>query len=225
VSTEPQTDDQPLPVNLHFPDQRALTVDIDSVMSRGLRMRRNRKVLAGVVAAVAIGALGVSAACLAPASSTSAPAVSKNRVTVLASEPNPMAPGYNVSVVAWISGRRICSGLDFNNPAHDTVTCVNRPSALSAAAPTVLAPRVVADFTDEFGRQVAIGFVSGDVTKVSLKIRGQLYDAAVVPLPGSTATGAYMVWIGGGDFVTSGQDFTQITGYDSQGAVITGDHP
>lgn len=245
MSTEPQADEQPLPVNLHFRDQRALTVDIDSIMRRGLRMRRSRRALAGGVAAVAIGALGVSAAYLASTPSTSAPAVggasstgfqqsgivrdhppAGGRVTVLGSQVNPMAPGSpTMSVVAWLSRGQLCSGVaDLKNTASDAVACASRPSALSTAAPAVLAPRLVADFTDQFGRRVAIGFVSGDVAKVSLKIRGQLYTAATVPLSGATATGAYMFWIGGGVFVTGDQDLTQITGYDSHGVVVAGGH-
>ena len=243
MSIEPESEsDQPLPVNLHFPDQRALTVDIDSIMRRGLRMRRTRKALTGAVAAVAIGGLGVSAGYLVPTTSSSAHAVSTvsptgfqqssvvrdhppagGRVTVLDSRANPQVAGLTASVVAWLSGGRICSGVaNLTSTANDAVTCVSRPSALSTATPTVLAPHVVADTTDYSGSQLAIGFVSDDatITNVFLKIRGHIYDSAVVPLPGSASIGAYRVWIAEEDFVTTEQDFTQITGYTSYGVVV-----
>ena len=242
MSSESEFDDQVLPVNLRFRDQRALTVDIDAVMSSGRRMRRNRKALAGTVAAVALGVLGVSAAYLAPTSSSSVPVVSAapstgsqqssaalnylaggGHVTVLGSRANAMA-GFTLSGVAWRAGPSICSGTaDLSGGAtSSSITCANRPSALSATKPTALAPHLVAGVTDDLGAQVAIGFVSGDIAKVSLKIRGHLYDATVVALPGSPATGAYMVWIDPEDFVTTAQDFTQVIGYSERGAVVTG---
>ena len=248
--SEPESDSRPLPLNLHFPDQRSLTVDIDAVMRRGLRMRRNRKVLAGTVAAVAVGVLGASAAYLvpaptpAPASSSKAPVVSAasptgfqgssvvrdhpaagGHITVLGSRVNPMMGGFTVSVVAWLSDGQLCSGAaDLTSSSDSSITCASRPSELSATAPTALAPYLVAGVTTATGQQLAIGFTTGDIAKVSLKIRGHLYDAAVVALPGSPATGAYMVWTGGADFVRTEQDFTQITGYNSQGAVVTASH-
>ena len=250
--SEPESDSRPLPVNLHFPDQRSLTVDIDAVMRRGLRMRRNRKVLAGTIAAVAVGVLGASAAYLVPAtapapttaSSSKAPVVSAasptgfqgssvvrdhpaagGHITVLDSRVNPMMGGFTVSVVAWLSDGQLCSGAaDLTSSSDSSITCASRPSELSATAPTALAPYLVAGVTTATGQQLVIGFTSGDIAKVSLKIRGHLYDAAVVALPGSPPTGAYMVWTGGADFVRTGQDFTQITGYDSQGAVVAASH-
>jgi hypothetical protein len=242
MSSESEFDDQPLPVNLHFRDERALTVDIDAIMSSGRRMRRNRKALAGAVAAVAIGVLGVSAAYLAPTIPSSTSVVSAapstgpqqsstalnylaggGRVTVLGSRANAMA-GFTLSAVAWRAGPSICSGTaDLGaSTKSSSITCANRPSALSATTPTVLAPHLVAGVTDDTGAQVAIGFVSGDVAKVSLKIRGHLYDATVVALPGSPSTGAYVVWIAPKDFVTTARDFTQIIGYDGRGAAVTG---
>jgi hypothetical protein len=242
MSSESEFDDEPLPVNLHFRDERALTVDIDAVMSSGRRMRRNRKAFAGVVAAVAVGVLGVSAAYLAPTSSSRAPVVSAapstgagqsstaldflaggGHVTVLSSRVNAQA-GFTLSVVAWRAGPSICSGTAdlAGGTSNSSITCGSRPSALSATRPTVLAPHLVTGVTDDLGAQVAIGFVSGDVAKVSLKIRGHLYDATVVALPGSPSTGAYAVWIDPKDFVTTSRDFTQIIGYGSGGAVVTG---
>jgi len=246
MSSESEFDDQPLPVNLRFRDERALTVDIDAAMSSGRRMRRNRKALAGAVAAVAIGVLGVSAAYLAPTSSSSAPVVSAapstgsqqssarldlllaggGHVTILGSRVNAMA-GSTLSAVAWRAGPSICYGTadlatSASGSSTSSINCAQRPSALSATTPTVLAPQLVAHVTDDMGAQVAIGFVSGDVAKVSLKIRGHLYDATVVALPGSPSTGAYVVWIGPKDLVTTARDFTQIVGYGSRGTVVTG---
>lgn len=242
MSSESEFDDQPLPVNLHFRDDRALTVDIDAIMSSGRRMRRNRKVVAGAVAAAVIGVLGVSAAYLAPTSSSNAPVVSAapstspqqssdrldsllaggGHVTVLSSRPNAMT-GYTLSAVAWRAGPQICYGTAdmAGSKMNSTITCANRPSALSATTPTVLAPHLITGVTDDTGAQVAIGFVSGDVAKVSLKIHGHLYDATVVAVPGSPSTSAYTLWIDPKDHVASPQDFTQITGYSSQGAVAT----
>lgn len=244
MNSESELDDQPLPVNLHFRDERALTVDIDAIMSRGLRMRRNRKVLAGVVAAVTSGGLGVSAAYLAPTSSPGAPAVSAapstsrqqssnnnldvvlagaGHVTVLGSRPN-ITSGSTLSAVAWRAGPQICYGsADLaGSTTSSMINCADRPSALSATTPTVLPPQLIGGVTDDTGAQLAIGFVSGDVATVSVKIRADLYDATVVALPGSPSTGAYVVWIAPQDVVTSPRDFTQITGYDSQGAAVTG---
>lgn len=244
---EDQPDDWPLPIDVDFPDERSLTVDIDAVMRKGLRMRRNRKALTGAVAAVAVGVLGLSAAHLAPTSSSGAPAVNvvtptksqqsnalldrflgADDVTVLGSKPNPMA-GSTLFAVAWLSGGGICVGATDLRSAETTsssIACDRRPSALSSAKPTVLAPRVVLGVTDDTGSQLVIGFVSGDVTKVSLKIRGHLYDAAVTALFGSPSTGAYLVWVSPANgVVTGGRDFTQITGYDARGAVVAGDHP
>lgn len=246
MSSESEFDDQPLPVNLRFQDERALTVDIDAIMSSGRRMRRNRKALAGAVAAVAMGVLGVSAAYLAPTSSSSAPVVSAapstgaqqsstrldfllaggGHVTVLGSRANATA-GSTLSAVAWRAGPSICYGTadqsaSTSDPSSSSINCAQRPSALSATTPTVLAPQLVAHVTDDMGAQVAIGFVSGDVAKVSLKIRGHLYDATVVALPGKPSTGAYVVWIDPKDLVTAAQDFTQLIGYDSRGAVVPG---
>lgn len=242
MSSESELDDQPLPVNLHFRDERVLTVDIDAIVSTGRRMRRNRKAFTGAVAAVAIGVLGVSAAYLAPTSPSSAVIVSAApstgsqqsppalndlaggaHVTVLGSRVNAQA-GFTLSAVAWRAGPSICFGTA--NLAAGTesssITCGSRPSALSATAPTVLAPQLVTHVTDDMGTQVAIGFVSDDVAKVSLKIRGHLYNATVVALPGSPSTGAYVVWINPEDFVTTARDFTQIIGYDGRGTVVTG---
>jgi len=242
MSSESEFDDQPLPVNLRFRDERALTVDIDAVMSSGRRMRRNRKALAGAVAAVTIGVLGVSAAYLAPTSSSSAPVVSAapstgsqqssarlnylaggGHVTVLGARANAMA-GSTLSAVAWRAGPSICYGTadQTAGTSGSSINCAQRPSALSATTPTVLAPQLVAHVTDDMGGQVAIGFVSGNVAKVSLKIRGHLYDATVVALPGSPSTGAYVVWIDLKDLVTTARDFTQIIGYSSRGTVVTG---
>lgn len=243
MSSESEFDDQPIPVNLHFRDERALTVDIDAIMSSGRRMRRNRRVVAGAAAAAVIGVSGVSAAHLVPTFSSSAPVVSAapstsprqssdkldsllaggGHVTVLGSWPNAMA-GFTLSVVAWRAGPSICYGTAdlAGSKTSSTITCANRPSALSATTPTVLAPHLITGVTDDAGAQVAIGFVSGDVAKVSLKIRGHLYDATVVALPGSPSTGAYTVWISPRDHVASARDFTQITGYGSQGTVVTG---
>jgi hypothetical protein len=242
-----QPDDRSLPIDVHFPDQRSLTVDIDVIMRNGLRMRRNRKAFVGVVAAVAAGVLGVSAATLAPMSSSSAHVVNAasptgtqqsnvlreiipgvDHVTILGSRANPMA-GSTLSAVAWLSGGGPCFGatdLTKTSTSDSSYTCIRRPSALSSTKPTVLAPQVVAGVTDDTGSQLMIGFVSGDVTKVSLKIRGHLYDAAVAALFGSPSTGAYMVWASAADgVVTGGQDFTQITGYNSHGVLVAGAQP
>jgi hypothetical protein len=82
---------------------------------------------------------------------------------------------------------------------------------------------VVAGVTDATGSQLVIGFASGGVTKVSLRIRGHLHDATVAALYGSPPAGAYMVWTSPADGgVTGGQDFTQVTGYDAAGAVVAG---
>ena len=245
MSSEPGSDDQSLPVNLHFPDERALSVDIDAVMRRGLRMRRNRKALAGAVAAVTVGVLGVSAAYLAPSSAPSAPAVSTGgsptgfeqssvfrehppaggRFAVLSSRPNPMA-GFTQSVVAWLSGGQSCFGaVDLASTRNSSITCESRLSGRSGSKPTVLAPQPVAGVTDDMGSQVVVGFVVGAVAKVSLKINGHLYDAVVVALPGSPSIGAYAVWALPGYGVVTGRDFTQITGYDSQGAVVAQEEP
>jgi hypothetical protein len=242
VSSESEFDDQPLPVNLRFRDERALTVDIDAIICSARRMRRNRRALAGGVAAVAIGVLGVSAACLVPTSSPSARVVGAapptgsphssapldylaggGHVTVLGSRVNAMA-GFTLSGVVWRAGPSICYGIAdlAAGASNSSIICGDRPAGLSATTPTALAPNLVKGVTDDKGAQVAIGFVSGDVAKVSLKIRGHLYDAAVVALPGSPSTGAYMVWVDPADFVTSAREFTQIIGYDSRGTVVTG---
>lgn len=242
MSSEPEFDDQPLPVNLHFRDERALTVDIDAIVHSGRRMRRNRKALAGAVAAAVIGVVGASAAYLAPSSSSSTPVVSAapsagprqspnnldevlaggGHVTIVGSWPSPTA-GYTRSAVAWRAGPQICYGTAdlAGNLISSMTTCANRPSALSATTPTILAPHVISSVKGDPGAQAAIGFVSGDVAKISLKIRGHRYDATVVAIPGSPATGAYAVWIDPKDLLgTSARDFTQITGYDSQGTVV-----
>ncbi|MEY9864277.1 hypothetical protein ABH935_009933 [Catenulispora sp. GAS73] len=242
MSSEFEFDGRPLPVNLHFRDERVLTVDIDAIMSSGRRMRHNRKALAGAGVVAAIGVLGVSAAYLAPTSASSAavvgaapspgrqqPSTALNylagggHVTVLGSRVNAQA-GFTLSAVAWRAGPSICSGIAnlVATTTSSSITCANRPSTLSATRPTVLAPHLVTGVTDDMGAQVAIGFVSGDVAEVSLKVRGQLCDATVVALPGSPSTGAYVVWIGPGDSVATAQDFTQIIGYDSRGAIVTG---
>jgi hypothetical protein len=232
-------------VNLHFRDERSLTVDIDAIVGRGRRMRRNRRVLAGTVATVVIGTLGLSAAAYqAPVSSLTTPVIGAapstspqhspdeldsilaggGHVTVIGSRPN-AATGYTLSAVAWRAGPQICYGIAdvAGSKVSSTTTCANRPAALSATTPTVLAPRLITGVRgDPSGTQVAVGFVSGDVAKVSLKIRGQVYDAPVVALPGSPGTGAYVVWIPKTDPATSARDFTQITGYDSHGATVTG---
>ena len=239
-----EPDDLSLPVNIHFPDQRVFAVDIDSIMGRGLRMRRNRKALTGAVAAVAIGVLGVSAAYLVPTSSSGAPvAVSGTqspnafqqssavrdhppaggRATVIGSRANPMA-GFTLSAVAWLSGGQICYGAaDLSSTTNSSITCANRPSTLSPGQAAVLAPHVVAGVTDDMGSPLLIGFASGDVAKVSLKIRGHLYDATVVPLTGSPSIGAYMLWPSPANgVITTQQDFAQITGYNTQGTVVAG---
>lgn len=235
-------DDRSLPIDLHFPDQRSLTVDIDAVMRKGLRMRRSRKALVGVVAAAAAGVLGVSAAYLAPTPLSGVPVVNaasptgsqqpsalrgyppaEGHVTVLGSRANPMT-GSTLSAVAWLSGEGICFGatdLTSTNTAGSSINCTHRPSALSPTEPTVLPPQVVVGVTDDTGSQLVIGFVSGDITKVSLKIRGHLYAAAVAALSGSPSTGAYMVWASPANGVVTGaQDFTQITGYTSHGVLV-----
>jgi hypothetical protein len=229
-------------MDVHFADQRSLTVDIDAIIRNGLRMRRNRKALVGVVAAAAVGVLGVSAAYLAPTSSSTVPVVNAasptgsqqptvlhdyppavGHVTVLGSRANPMA-GSTLSAVAWLSGEGICFGatdLTRTDTTGSSISCTRRPSALSATEPTVVAPQVVADVTDDMGSQLVIGFVSGDITKVSLDILGHPYDAAVAALPGSPSTGAYLVWVSPANgVVTGGQDFTQITGYTSRGVPV-----
>lgn len=241
MSSESEFDDQPLPVNLHFRDERALTVDIDAVMTSGRRMRRNRKTLTGAVAAVAVGVLGVSAAYLAPGSSSSAPVVSASpstspspdrldlilagggHVTVLSSRPDSQT-GFTLSAVAWRDGPSICYGTASlsSSKTNSTTICGSRPSALSATKPTALVPHLITGGTDAMGAQVAIGFVSGDVAKVSLKLNGHQYDAPVVTLPGSPSTGAYMLWIEPRELATSAHDFTQITGYDSRGVAVAG---
>lgn len=243
MTGESAFDDQPLPVNLHFRDERALTVDIDAIISSGRRMRRNRKALAGSVAAVAIGVLGVSAAYLAPTSSSSAQVVSAapstgvsqspntldeilaggGHVTVLGSRPNAMT-GSTLTAVAWRAGLGFCSGTAnvTGSATSSSITCGKQLSALSPSTPTVLAPNLVTGVTDDLGGQVAIGFVSGDVAKVSLEIRGHQYDATVVTLPGSPSTGAYVLWIAPADHVTSARDFTRIVGYSGQGAAVAG---
>jgi hypothetical protein len=246
MSTEPESD-QSLPVNLHFPDQRALAVDIDAIMRKGLRMRRNRKALVGVVAAVAAGVLGVSAAYLAPRSSSSARVVSAAsptgsqqssapwgnppvaaHATVLYSKVNPET-GSTLSAVAWLAGGGVCFGttdLTKTHASESAITCGRRPSTLSATKPSVLAPQVIAGVTNDTGSQLVVGFVSGDVTKVSLKIRGHLYDAAVTALFGSPSTGAYMAWASPANgAVVSAQDFTQVTGYNSHGVLVARAHP
>lgn len=238
MSSESEFDDEPLPVNLRFRDERVLTVDIDAIMSSGRRMRRNRKALAGAVVAAGIGVLGVSAAYLAPASSSSAVVVSARpstgsqysssaldylagggHVTVLGSRVNALA-GSTLSAVVWRAGPSICYGTAdvAAGTTGSSISCGKRPSALSATTPTVLAPNLVGGVT----AQVAIGFVSGDVAKVSLRIRGHLYEATVVALAGSPSTGAYTVWIDPKDLVTTARDFTDLIGYDSRGAVVTG---
>ena len=244
MSSESDLDDQPLPVNLHFRDERVLTVDIDAILGSGRRMRRNRKALTGAVVAASIGVLGVSAAYLAPTTaSSSIPVVSAapstgaqqwstrlgfllaggGRVTILGSRVN-AAAGSTMFGVAWRSGPGICSGTAnvVGGATGSSIDCGKRPSGLSATTPTVLAPQLVKATTDDTGGQVAIGFVSGDVAKVSLKIRGHLYDANVVAVPGSPSTGAYMVWIDPKDLVTSAHDFTQIIGYSDRGVIVTG---
>ncbi|MBR7826710.1 hypothetical protein KDK95_10380 [Actinospica sp. MGRD01-02] len=240
---EDEDEDEPLPVNLHFRDERVLTVDIEAVMSSGRRMRRNRTVLAGAVAAAAVCVLGASAAYLAPASSRSTEVVSATpsttssqsfldsalagtggHVTIISSRSNGKT-GSTLDAVAWRAGPQICYGIanvTGSRKESSYYTCANRPYELSATVPTVLAPMVNSQSTVDPGTPVAIGFVSGDVAKVSVKVRGHTYDAAVVAVPGSPETGAYAVWIPAADHVTSSADFTQITGYDSRGDVVTG---
>jgi hypothetical protein len=137
--------------------------------------------------------------------------------------------GSTLSAVAWLAGKGYCFGatdLTSSKTSENSINCVHRPSALSSAKPAVVAPEVVLGVTDATGSQLVIGFVSGDVTKVSLKIRGHLYDADVAELFGSPSTGAYMVWVSPAyGVVTGAQDFTQITGYDARGAVVAGEHP
>jgi hypothetical protein len=134
-----------------------------------------------------------------------------------------------LSAVAWLAGGGVCYGTtDVTKPgaSSSAIDCGRRPSALSATKPSVLAPQVLAGITNDTGSQLVVGFVSGDVTKVSLKIRGHLYDAAVTELFGSPSTGAYMVWASPADgVVTNGQDFTQVTGYNSHGVVVARAQP
>ena len=240
---KPEFNDEPLPVNLHFRDERVLTIDIDAVMTSGRRMRRNRTVLAGAVAVAAIAVLGVSAAYLAPTQARSTEVVSATpsttssqsfldmalagmggHVTIISSRPN-TTTGSTLDAVAWRAGPQICYGIaDVAGIRKESsfYTCANRPYELSATVPTVLAPTVESQKTVNPDTPVAIGFVSGDVAKVSVKVNGHVYDAPVVAVPGSPATGAYAVWISAADHVTNSSDFTQITGYDSRGNVVTG---
>jgi hypothetical protein len=191
--------------------------------------------------------LGISAAYLAPGPSSSAPVVSAAaptgsqqssgfqntpsvaaHTTFLYSRVDPQT-GATLSAVAWLAGGGVCYGTtDVTKPgaSSSAITCGRRPSTLSATKPSVLAPQVIAGITSETGSQLVVGFVSGDVTKVSLKIRGHLYNAAVTELFGSPATGAYLVWASPANgIVTSGQDFTQVTGYNSHGVVVARAQP
>lgn len=243
MSSESELEDQPpLPVNLHFRDERVLTIDFDAAVTGGRRIRRNRRALAGAVAAALVGVLGVSAAYLAPGTSSPAPVVGPaqtaspwktldldqilaggGHVTIIDSRPNPQA-GFTLDAVAWRAGPGICYGTATvgGGKTGSVITCGARPPGLSATKPTALAPNLIKNTTTATGQQVAIGFVSGNVAKVSLKIRGHLFEATVVALPGSPSIGAYVVWIGGQASVTSARDFTQITGYDSRGNVVGG---
>lgn len=237
---KPEFNDEPPPVNLHFRDERVLTIDIDAVMTSGRRMRRNRTVLAGAVAVAAIAVLGVSAAYLAPTHTRSTEVVSATpsttssqsfldmalagmggHVTIISSRPD--ATGSTQDIAAWRAGPQICYAIaDVAGSATSSMTtCANRPSTLSATVPTVLAPNVESGATVDLGATIAIGFVSGDVAKVSLKVNGHVYEAPVVAVPGSPATGAYAFWISPKDLVKSSQVFTQIIGYDSHGDVVT----
>jgi hypothetical protein len=244
IEPEPQPDHS-LPVNLHFPDQRALTVDIDAIMQTGLRIRRTRKALMGVVAAVTVGVLGVSAAYLAPGTSSSAPVVSSTasasptdsqqggslvaaHTTYLYSKVNPQT-GATLSAVAWLAGGGVCYGtlnVAKTGASGSAITCGRRPAALSATKSSVLTPQVLAGITNDTGSQLVVGFVSGDVAKVSLKIRGHLYDATVTALYGSPSTGAYLIWASSENgVVTNGKDFTQVTGYNSHGVAVAHAQP
>ena len=86
----------------------------------------------------------------------------------------------------------------------------------------VAAPHVVAGVTNPEGSQVAIGFVTGDVSKVSLSITGESFSATVVPVAGAASLGAYTFGIPGSYGSATGIDFTGLVGYDSRGDVIVG---
>lgn len=249
MSGAPGPDDRSLPVDLHFPDPRILSVDIDSIVRRGTRMRRNRRMLAGAGAAAVIVVLGVSGAYLVPGpspsaasvtgtASVSAPASSSRfettsvyrdhpptggRITVIGTMPNPEAD-FTMSLLAWPSGGQLCSGTaDLTSATDNSIACADPPSELSSGGPAVAAPHVVAHVTDLEGSQVVIGFAAGDVTRVSLKIHGQEYSAKVVPLSGAPSTGAYLVWVSPRNGAVTDHDFAQITGYDSRGEIVARD--
>ncbi len=145
------------------------------------------------------------------------------RITVIGTMPYPEF-GFTMSLLAWPSGGQLCSGTaDLASTTDNSITCADPPSELSSGGPAVAAPHVVAHVTDLEGSQVVIGFTSGDVTRVSLKIQGQEYSATVVPLSGAPSTGAYLVWASPRNGVVTDHDFTQIIGYDSRGEIVARD--
>jgi hypothetical protein len=166
MSGAPEPDDRSLLVDLHFPDPRILSVDIDSIVRRGMRMRHNRRMLARAGAAAAIVVLGVSGAYLMPGPSPSkarvagtasvpAPASSSRfettsvyrdhpptggRITVIGTMPYPEV-GFTMSLLAWPSGGQLCSGTaDLASATDNSITCADPPSELSSGGPVVAAP-------------------------------------------------------------------------------------
>jgi len=231
------------PINLHYADPRASTVDVPAIVRDGQRIRRRRITTvslasAAVVAIVGAVSLSVSHAFSHPG--TVQPAGIYNSSTVKLHPPidSIVVLGTYVaaqspyeSVITWVSQNgELCYGsADMSTRSANQsilgLSCGTAPDELTTAGPTELLPGwpVFQPTPSKVGEFIAIGFLRGSAATVAVTANGQTAEAAVHPLATTTgeAAGAYAVWLRAEpDGSIHSADITSVRALDSSGRVV-----
>lgn len=201
------------PIDLHYPDEQPVLLDIEAMTRQGKRMRWQRKTVVIGMTTAAIGVLSLAiwafpaSTARPPVTADAANAISatdtgktnppSGQVVVLA-QPNPDERPAGQSIVAWTThGNQICFGsIDIADPTNGPLlSCEPAPNGLMSDGlallpdkPTFRAGPSVA------GHILAVGFVRGAASTVSVTMSGSTTTGTVVALGVGTA-GGYALWL------------------------------
>jgi hypothetical protein len=229
------------PINLHYADPRASTVDVHAIVRDGQRIRRRRITTvslasAVVVAAVAAVSLSVSHAVSHPGAVQPAAIYKSDTVklyppidTIVVLGTYADALPKNASAIAWISHNGLCYGsADMSARSAGEflgLSCGTAPAELATAGPTELLPGwpVFQPAPFKVGEFMAIGLLRGTAATVEVTANGQTASAQVYPLAtdNGEAVGAYAVWLRAEpDGSIHSADITSVRAFDGNGHVV-----
>jgi hypothetical protein len=234
-----QGDDE-CPINLRYIEPLPDRIDVDDIVLAGRRLRHKRRVtaLAGSAAIVAIavsGALGLSQRLHDGSGGATLEALAQrpefqafppvDHISTLGSYADASPAGW--SAVAWLSRTGdLCYGAaDLRGrSAEPAVSCGTAPNELLASGPDALISKpIFQPAPTRPGSILAIGFVRGTASRVSVTDLGTTTTASVVSLSTGNGqhVGAYAIWLPvAANHGAAWSDITKVEALSDDGTVL-----